>query len=842
MKRMTRVFAVLLLSCCHLVLVNLQQLSWTPIYVGSNNQVDLWTQGSHGCQCNHEPARQDCACCVPQGGCQCGALAPNRCAQCGLEQHCTNMCNITIKADLLLARSNSTFGQIKSPALSGPASCWYTLDPGYNRRVELQVYRLVNTGHFNGSSCVSGYLELMDSFGQGTGPRICGQNERLTPPVVMFADRESALLNFRIDETTSRSQFLAYFSFTTLTDNHGLAFRPKGGRRIEHTACDWLYQDFSCKKDSCVLASPGFPGIYGSNIYCKYHITTSSVHTKVRLQFLALSMPLNNCGTHYINVYQGPSSNSPLVTTICDKSKKEYTFPGPNVLLEFRAGAAIPPYDYTGFVSTIDFIDDVMAKPPTSTVPAPAVVPSSPSVSTPRDSKYDEPCRVTIKSTDTKSGHFDLRGNQNWKTNCTIRFVGKTPEIVQLSLFNYVLKNPSCQSFIEVYDGPDVKTKYRTKKLCGPIEKHARDTDGRFRQRQMFVSTESEMTLFVRRSTAATQNEEAEFLDGAYNFFNELEKGTLQPETLCDVNYYGLSSSSRGKLKQPGTEQTFWNVEGQMRCSQNLFPAANQSVSVKIISLNKLSSDLCYTECGDGGCRCVKNSTSVVDQLFVMSTKGDILSCICGDFQAEWLPVTVKSWSPINLVYSISKYSWSSKGFEYTAEYTYKDDTVCGYRVINQHTGILESPMIIRESPLNFYYHQDCTWLLDSNVERHLTIEIGSSQSRPCSAWNISVHEYSEKADDRAGPELYTFCSREKNLTNTLPWQMNIVVIKLRAMTQTPPQYYIKWRSEIDRVRLSGSTAHTRAASGSTKPTNSFFVIIFFALIFTFYVNQSKNS
>jgi len=55
---------------------------------------------------------------------------------------------------------------------------------------------------------------------------------------------------------------------------------------------------------------------------------------------------------------------------------------------------------------------------------------------------------------------------------------------------------------------------------------------------------------------------------------------------------------------------------------------------------------------------------------------------------------------------------------------------VCGYRVINQHTGILESPIMIRDSPLNFYYPQDCTWLLDSNVERHLTIEIGSSQSR----------------------------------------------------------------------------------------------------------------
>lgn len=70
-----------------------------------------------------------------------------------------SVCNVTIKADMLLARSNSTFGQIKSPALSGPNYCWYTLDPGLDRRVELQVYRLVNAGHFNGSRQVT-YTQL----------------------------------------------------------------------------------------------------------------------------------------------------------------------------------------------------------------------------------------------------------------------------------------------------------------------------------------------------------------------------------------------------------------------------------------------------------------------------------------------------------------------------------------------------------------------------------------------------------------------------------------------------------------------------------------------------------
>lgn len=75
-----------------------------------------------------------------------------------------------------------------------------------------------------------------------------------------------------------------------------------------------------------------------------------------------------------------------------------------------------------------------------------------------------------------------------------------------------------------------------------------------------------------------------------------LERGTLQPDTLCDVNYNGRSSSSRGKLKHPGTEQIFWNVEGQLRCSQNLIPATNQSISIKVtVVLYYISNKIYYS-------------------------------------------------------------------------------------------------------------------------------------------------------------------------------------------------------------------------------------------------------
>lgn len=89
--------------------------------------------------------------------------------------------------------------------------------------------------------CVGGSLQLKEDEDYGYDAdelAICGPNERYSPPIVVFKDpispgsAASATLLFRIDETTSRSQFLAHFAFPSVEHPEtGVAI--KGASKIE---------------------------------------------------------------------------------------------------------------------------------------------------------------------------------------------------------------------------------------------------------------------------------------------------------------------------------------------------------------------------------------------------------------------------------------------------------------------------------------------------------------------------------------------------------------------------------------------------------------------------------
>lgn len=233
----------------------------------------------------------------------------------------------------------------------------------------------------------------------------------------------------------------------------------------------------------------------------------------------------------------------------------------------------------------------------------------------------------------------------------------------------------------------------------------------------------------------------------------------------------------------------------------------------------------CNTVCGDGGCHCIvtvpNHTIDQYDHLMMLGEDGRSINCICGAFRSEWLPVSLRTWSHVKLIYSIVQYSWSAKGFTFKVSYNFNNDAMCGQKTFTTHSGELTSRNITSQFSLNSFYHQQCTWILDSNVERQLFIEIKSEQSRSCAAWNITIHEYTPYEDDTnqqnsyAGNILHQFCPRDKYKLFTMPWKLNTVVIRVRAMTRTPPEYVVRWRSQIVRAntRLGPPTPAPNAIS-----------------------------
>lgn len=76
----------------------------------------------------------------------------------------------------------------------------------------------------------------------------------------------------------------------------------------------------------------------------------------------------------------------------------------------------------------------------------------------------------------------------------------------------------------------------------------------------------------------------------------------------------------------------------------------------KIDSLDRLGNEPhCETVCGDAGCQCLTNTFPIeeIDHLAMYSENGRMVNCLCGSFRSEWLPVSLRTWSPVKLIYSV---------------------------------------------------------------------------------------------------------------------------------------------------------------------------------------------
>lgn len=85
-----------------------------------------------------------------------------------------------------------------------------------------------------------------------------------------------------------------------------------------------------------------------------------------------------------------------------------------------------------------------------------------------------------------------------------------------------------------------------------------------------------------------------------------------------------------------------------------------------------------------------------------------------------------------------------------------------------------------------------------------------------CGAWNLTLHNYDESSTDRTGTLIDTFCPRQRHKIFNLPWKMDLIVVRLQATTHTPPEFTIRWRSQVFR-------SNNRISDPSPLPSSSAF-------------------
>lgn len=165
--------------------------------------------------------------------------------------------------------------------------------------------------------------------------------------------------------------------------------------------------------------------------------------------------------------------------------------------------------------------------------------------------------------------------------------------------------------------------------------------------------------------------------------------GTLQPETMCNVEYNGSNSPLAGMIDNPASQQYFLMIDGPLSCQQTFQPSLNQSVVVRISKIESMSKEpKCITQCGDNGCLCVsEDPLKYIDHVMLVGDDNLTVACLCGAHHAEFLPISVRTWTPVTLIYSSSNHTWKSKRFGLTASYNFKTDFVCGMRMYTLHAG-----------------------------------------------------------------------------------------------------------------------------------------------------------
>lgn len=603
---------------------------------------------------------------------------------------------------------------------------------------------------------------------------ICGPNERYAPPIVMFKDSESAnsapspfaaMLLFRVDETTSRSQFLAHFAFPSV-DNQETGVALKGATKLEGSDCSWKFEESRCRHyggNACQIASPGYPGIYSPNKRCSYHVEASSKDVQIRLTFTRFNLPPEQCQSHYVEVFKGKpngaggGSSGKSLKSLCGYVANEETVTlenGKHLTVEFVSGHITPPINYNGFTASINFVpkkrnknsrggsndydgdnqDDDEAtssnkrggrrrgdrRKDHSDNGGRRRGGKKPKISSNNNPSSNTDCVQDFNANESRTGRISSSSLSLNNQGCTLIFRGNPGDVLMLSVNSFKLRGKGCEAFIRIsrpFTSLSVRRNNQQEDteevelICSPATRRIYDGQGRYILRPPVLVNSS--TVFLQFQ-ANRQN--VDRFEAAYAFHDVRSEGLPSPNSTCDALFPGRTGHAKGIISSPASNSDiFQRVEGAIRCTKSLVPSDSQSLTLTINSANDASKhglqaqpapsaiDRCETFCDERGCHCLTDQDRPFSLIdhLIVKARNGGRIACFCGSFAHLLPLNVISSSSLSLVYNVADFK-AERRLAYSASYVFHNEETCGSRRISSSQGSLESPLAA--SPAQAYH------------------------------------------------------------------------------------------------------------------------------------------
>ncbi|XP_072335393.1 cubilin-like [Scyliorhinus torazame] len=462
--------------------------------------------------------------------------------------------------------------------------------------------------------------------------------------------------------------------------------------------------------DSGTFTSPNYPWSYPNNAKCTWHIFVDS-DERIQIIFIDIQLEATpGCSDDYIKIYDGPSTNSPVLSTICTGSNRAFTSSSNAMTVYFQSDS-----QNTGPGFTANYFEISANK------------------NTQCGGKLDD-----------DSGTFTSpnypRSYPN-NTKCTWYIFVDSDERIQIIFIDVQLEaTPGCSNdYIKIYDGPSTSSPLLSKICTG--------------SNRAFTSSSNAMTIHFQSDS---QNTGPGFTANYYEM-------SANQNTQCG----GKLDDDSGTFTSPNYPRSYPN---NAKCTWYIFVDSDERIQIIFIDIQLVATPGCsddYIKIYDGP-----------------GTSSPVLSTICTGSNRAFT-----SSSNAMTIHFQSDSQNTGPGF--TANYfevSANKNTQCGGK-LDDDGGIFTSP----NHPVNYPNNAKCTWYIFVDKDERIQlkfIDIQLENSPGCSNDYIKIYD----GPSTNSPVLTTICTRSNRKFTS---SSNAMTVHFQSDPQTTAPGFTAYYSKV---------------------------------------------